>query len=173
MGMLFSQGQDVSIGAISIVGGEPLCPSDSVKFSVEIINNDGANPNDVQTDFFYFRVNGPINRAPSTYQISATANILPSSSQTLIFPDDFSSVAGSSLAPLDLSNPGGPYTITASITIPDDPDISNNVSTSLDIVVFTPATPKLESNKDPGNVICAGDPYFHYNTLFCYGNLHI
>ena len=68
MGMLFSQGQDVSIGAISIVGGEPLCPSDSVKFSVEIINNDGANPNDVQTDFFYFRVNGPINRAPSTYR---------------------------------------------------------------------------------------------------------
>ena len=57
---------------------------------------------------------------------------------------------------LDLSNPGGPYTITASITIPDDPDISNNVSTSLDIVVL--ATPKLESNKDPGNVICAGDP---------------
>ena len=75
MGMLFSQGQDVSIGAISIVGGEPLCPSDSVKFNVEIINNDGINNNDVEDDFFHFRVNGPIARAPSP--VSYTHLTLP------------------------------------------------------------------------------------------------
>ena len=63
----------------------------------------------------------------------------------------------SSLAPLNLSDPSAPYTITASITIPNDPDISNNVSTSLDIDVFTPAVPSLTSS-DGDNSICAGDP---------------
>ena len=58
----------------------------------------------------------------------------------------------------DLSTPVGPYTITASITIPNDPDLSNNVSTSLDIGVFTPAVPSLSSSADPDNIICAGDP---------------
>jgi len=60
-GILFSQ-QDVSLGIISLVGGEPLCPSDSVKFQVEITVN-GAPENDVDGDTFYFQVNGPISRA--------------------------------------------------------------------------------------------------------------
>ena len=49
------------------------------------------------------------------------------------------------MAPLDLSNHTGPYTITASITIPTDPDITNNVSTSLDINIFNPTTPDLQA----------------------------
>ena len=50
---------------------------------------------------------------------------------------------GEHFNPLDLSDPNGPYTITASITIPNDPDISNNVSTSLDIGINTPTNPTL------------------------------
>ena len=137
VGMLFSQ-QDISIGTISIVGGEPLCPSNSVKFSVDIRNNDGGVNNDVNNDLFYFQVNGPIPRASALYRIDATkfagdAVIEAGTSQAFIFPDHFKSEGGSSLANLDLSDPSAPYTITASITIPLDPDISNNVSTSLDI----------------------------------------
>ena len=63
MGILFSQ-QDISIGTISIVGGEPLCPTNSVKFNVEIKNAAGSGANDVNSDLFYFQVNGPIPRAP-------------------------------------------------------------------------------------------------------------
>ena len=140
-----------------------MCPSNSVKFSVDIRNNDGGINNDVDNDLFYFQVNGPISRAPALYRIDATkfagdAIIEAGTSQTFIFPDHFKSEGGSSLAPLDLSTPVGPYTITASITIPDDPDLSNNVSTSLDIGVFTPAVPSLSSSADPDNIICAGDP---------------
>ncbi|OUU47723.1 MAG: hypothetical protein CBC28_05345, partial [Flavobacteriaceae bacterium TMED68] len=156
MGMLFSQ-QDISIGTISIVGGEPLCPTNSVKFNVEIKNAAGSGANDVNSDLFYFQVNGPIPRAPALYRINVGANIADGGSQTFIFPDHFRAEGGSSLAPLDLSDPSAPYTITASITIPNDPDISNNVSTSLDIDVFTPAVPSLSSS-DGDNSICAGDP---------------
>ena len=53
-GYLFSQ-QDVSIGNITIVGGEPLCPTSSVKFQVEI-SVTGAPNNDVDGDVFYFQV---------------------------------------------------------------------------------------------------------------------
>ena len=41
-GQLFSQDEDISIENISIVGGEPLCPSSSVQFTVTIKNNDGT-----------------------------------------------------------------------------------------------------------------------------------
>ena len=147
VGILFSQ--DISIGTISIVGGEPACPSDSVNFQVQIVNN-GAADNDVNTDVFYFQVNGPINRPPSVYTIDQTkfagdAVIEASTSQNFIFPTHFSTVSGT-LTPLDLSNPTGPYTITASITIPGDTDISNNVSTSLNINIHTPVNPTLSSN---------------------------
>ena len=91
-------------------------------------------------------------------KFAGDAIIEAGTSQAFIFPDHFKSEGGSSLAPLDLSIPVGPYTITASITIPNDPDLSNNVSTSLDIGVFTPAVPSLSSSADPDNIICAGDP---------------
>jgi 2C-methyl-D-erythritol 2,4-cyclodiphosphate synthase len=155
VGVLFSQNQDVSIGAISIVGGEPLCPTDSVNFQV-VIANAGPGANDVNGDTFYFQVNGPIARAPAVYTINVAANIAAGGSQTFIFPNHFAAVAGASMSPLDLSDPSAPYTITASITIPADPDISNNVSTSLDIGVYTPVVPSLSSN-DGDNVICAGE----------------
>ena len=67
-------------------------------------------------------------------------NIAVGASRTLTYPDDFIPKVGSSMTTLDLSDPNGPYTITASITIPNDPDFSNNVSTSLDIGVHTPTT---------------------------------
>ena len=160
VGILFSQ--DISIGTISIVGGEPACPSDSVNFQVQIVNN-GAADNDVNTDVFYFQVNGPINRPPSVYTIDQTkfvgdAVIEAGTSQNFIFPTHFSTVSGT-LTPLDLSNPTGPYTITASITIPGDTDISNNVSTSLNINIHTPVNPTLSSNDDTPQspIICAGD----------------
>ena len=152
---MFSQNQDVSIGAISIVGGEPLCPTDSVNFQV-VIANAGPGANDVNGDTFYFQVNGPIARAPAVYTINVAANIAAGGSQTFIFPTHFAAVAGASMAPLDLSDPSAPYTITASITIPNDTDISNNVSTSLDIDVYTPVVPSLSSN-DADNSICAGE----------------
>ncbi len=155
VGILFSQNQDVSIGAISIVGGEPLCPTDSVNFQV-VIANAGPGANDVNGDTFYFQVNGPIARAPAVYTINVAANIAAGGSQTFIFPTHFSAVAGASMSPLDLSDPSAPYTITASITIPNDTDISNNVSTSLDIDVYTPVVPSLSSN-DADNSICAGE----------------
>ena len=122
MGFLFSQ-QDVSIGNISIVGGEPLCPTNSVKFQVEI-SVSGAPENDVDGDTFYFQVNGPIPRAAANYTIDGSAHpsgngrIANGTTKTFIFPDHFDSVGGSSMAPLDLSNFSGPYTITASITYP-------------------------------------------------------
>jgi hypothetical protein len=159
-GYLFSQ-QDVSIGNITIVGGEPLCPTSSVKFQVEI-SVTGAPNNDVDGDAFYFQVNGPIARAAANYTIDGSAHpsgngvIANGATKTFIFPDHFDSVAGSSMATLNLSDPSAPYTITASITIPADPDISNNVSTSLDIGVYTPVVPSLSSN-DGDNVICAGE----------------
>ena len=107
------------------------------------------------------------------YRINVGCNIADGGSQTFIFPDHFRSEGGSSLAPLDLSDPSAPYTITASITIPNDPDISNNVSTSLDIGVFTPAVPSLSSS-DGDNIICAGDPYyFHYHAIFSNSNIYI
>ena len=139
---MFSQNQDVSIGAISIVGGEPLCPTDSVNFQV-VIANAGPGANDVNGDTFYFQVNGPIARAPAVYTINVAANIAAGGSQTFIFPTHFAAVGGASMSPLDLSDPSAPYTITASITIPNDTDISNNVSTSLDIDVYTPVVPSL------------------------------
>ena len=170
-GISFSQSQDVSIETISIVGGEPLCPSDSVKFQVEIAVNT-APFNDVDDDTFYFEVNGPISRAAATYTISGTAHpsgdgqINNGASKTFIFPDHFEPVLGSSMAPLDLSNHTGPYTITASITIPSDPDITNNVSTSLDINIFNPITPDLSSSKGDTPSICAGEEIIFTITPF-------
>ena len=82
--------------------------------------------------------------------------LLAGGTQTFIFPTHFAAVGGASMSPLDFSDPSAPYTITASITIPSDPDISNNVSTSLDINVLTPAVPSLSSN-DADNSICAGE----------------
>ena len=160
-GIIFSQ-QDVSIGNISIVGGEPLCPTNSVKFQVEV-SVTGAPENDVDGDTFYFQVNGPIPRAAANYTIdgsshpSGNGRIANGTTKTFIFPDHFDSVGGSSMAPLDLSNFSGPYTITASITIPLDPDLSNNVSTSLDININTPANPILSSSKGNSPSICAGE----------------
>ena len=151
---MYSQ-QDISIGSISIVGGEPFCPSNSVNFQVEITNLSGS-PNDVNGDAFYFQVNGPISRVAAQYTINVAANILAGATQTFIFPTHFAAVGGASMSPLDFSDPSAPYTITASITIPSDPDISNNVSTSLDINVLTPAVPSLSSN-DADNSICAGE----------------
>ena len=94
-----------------------MCPSNAVKFSVDIRNNDGGINNDVDNDLFFFRVNGPIARAPALYRIDATkfagdAIIEAGTSQAFIFPDHFKSEGGSSLAPLDLSTPVGPYTIS-------------------------------------------------------------
>ncbi|MBF10677.1 MAG: hypothetical protein CMC63_00380, partial [Flavobacteriaceae bacterium] len=155
-GILFSQ-QDISIGTISIQGGEPLCPTNSVNFTIEIKNGPGLGANDVNNDIIYFQVNGPISRAPAQYRINVAANIPAGGSQTLIWPTNFAAVSGSSLTPLDLSDPSGPYTITASITIPNDPDLSNNTSSSLQIGVHTPTTYSLQSN-DADNSICAGDP---------------
>ena len=62
-GILFSQ-EDISIDNISIVGSSPICPSDSIQFTVTITNNDGVDLNDISNDDFYFEVNGPISRAP-------------------------------------------------------------------------------------------------------------
>ena len=160
-GHLFSQDEDISIENISIVGGEPLCPSNSVQFTVTIKNNDGAVANDISNDDFYFQVNGPIDRAPQFYSIrnDAAHNIGANASVVLTYPADFIPKAGSSTTTLDFSDHNGPYTITASITIPGDPDISNNVSTSLDIDIHNPTNPTLTSNDNtPQNpVICAGD----------------
>ena len=160
-GILFSQ-QDVSIGAISLVSGEPLCPSNSVKFQVEITVS-GAPENDVDGDTFYFQVNGPISRSAANYTIDGSAHpsgngrITNGATKTFIFPDHFDPVLGSSMSPLDLSDFSAPYTITASITIPLDPDLSNNVSTSLDININTPANPTLTSSKGNAPSICAGE----------------
>jgi len=159
-GTLFSQ-EDISIENISVVGSSPICPSDSVQFTVTIKNNDGVDPNDISNDDFYFQVNGPITRAPQFYTIrpDAAYNLAAGASVVLTYPTDFVPKVGSTTSTLDFSNPSGPYTITASITIPNDPDISNNVSTSLDIGVATPTTATLTSNKaSPLNpTICAGE----------------
>ena len=160
-GISFSQSEDISIDNISVVGTSPICPSDSVEFTVTITNNDGTDANDISNDDFYFQVNGPITRAPQFYTIRADAahNLLAGASVVLTYPDDFIPKVGSTTSTLDFSNPSGPYTITASITIPNDPDLSNNVSTSLDIGVVTPTTATLTSNKaSPLNpTICAGE----------------
>ena len=160
-GLLFSQDEDISIENISIVGGEPLCPSSSVQFTVTIKNNDGAVANDISNDDFYFQVNGPINRAPQFYTIrnDGAHSIGAGASIVLTYPADFIPKAGSSTTTLDFSDHNGPYTITASITIPGDPDVSNNVSTSLDIGIHNPTNPTLTSNDDTPQapVICAGD----------------
>ena len=169
-GILFSQ-QDISIGNISIVGGEPLCPTNSVKFQVEI-SVTGSPNNDVDGDVFYFQVNGPISRAAANYTIDGSAHpsgnglINNGSTKTFIFPDHFDPVLGSNMSPLDLSDFSGPYTITASITIPLDPDLSNNVSTSLDININTPANPTLSSNKGNTPSICAGEDIIFTITPF-------
>ena len=160
-GQLFSQDEDISIENISIVGGEPLCPSSSVQFTVTIKNNDGAVANDISNDDFYFQVNGPINRAPQFYTIrnDGSHNLAAGASIVLTYPEDFVPKAGSSTTTLDLSDHNGPYTITASITIPGDPNLSNNVSTSLDIGVATPTTATLTSNNATPltPTICAGE----------------
>ena len=112
-GTLFSQ-EDISIDNISVVGSSPICPSDSVQFTVTITNNDGVDQNDISNDDFYFQVNGPINRAPQFYTIRADAahNIGAGASIILTYPDDFIPKVGSTTSTLDFSNPSGPYTLT-------------------------------------------------------------
>ena len=150
-GILFSQNQDVAIGTISIQGGEPLCPTDSAKFTIEIKNNGPVGNNDIQTDIIYFQVNGPIPRAPAQYRVNVVADIAVGASRTLTWPTDFIPVGGASMTPLDLSDSSGPYTITASITIPNDTDLSNNVSTSLQIGVHNTLVLELRVHR-PQNV---------------------
>ena len=156
-GVLFSQNQDISLESIGIDGGEPLCPTNSANVTFVIKNNGPVGNNNIQSDIIYFQVNGPIPRAPAQYRVNVVADIAVGASRTLTWPTDFTAVGGASMTPLDLSDPNGPYTITASITIPNDPVLSNNTSTSLQIGVHSPTTYVLQSN-DPDNSICAGDP---------------
>ena len=53
-GIIFSQ-QDVSIGNISIVGGEPICPSRFCKISSEISVTGAPDANDVEMMIFIFK----------------------------------------------------------------------------------------------------------------------
>ncbi|MGB1554721.1 MAG: hypothetical protein ACPHDX_01305, partial [Flavobacteriaceae bacterium] len=151
---LFSQ--DVAIGNIVVGGGGSFCPSNDVSFTVEIIDIAGGG-NDISNDRFYFEVNGPINRAAANYEIKGGKNIGPGGTIVLTYPDDFIPLFGATTSTLDFSDDGGPYTLTASISIDVDTDLSNNVSTVLDIDVYDIVTPILSSNKDPGNLICADE----------------
>ena len=145
-GVLFSQNQDISLESIGIDGGEPLCPTNSANVTFVIKNNGPVGNNNIQSDIIYFQVNGPIPRAPAQYRVNVVADIAVGASRTLTWPTDFTAVGGASMTPLDLSDPNGPYTITASITIPNDPVLSNNTSTSLQIGVHSPTTYVLQSN---------------------------
>ena len=154
---IFSQ-VDVATTNVSIVGGEPFCPNDNVSFDITFTNNNTVIEN-IDGDVVRIFVNGPNPTAAFNATVSSTGGFnIPASpapnTLTLRYPRDFNPP----LSGIDFSVPGI-YTITVSMTVAGDTDITNDVFTLTDIDVYTPATPVLSSTVSgvSTNSVCQGD----------------
>ena len=135
---LFSQ--DIEVSNVLIVGGEPLCPDDSVSFDITFTNKTAA-PEVIDNRLINVFVNGPNPTPLFSPQIDPAVAAVPGSGAlTIRYPDDFVGAP----AAIDFSVPGI-YSLTVSLTVPGDTDPSNDVFNLLDIDVYTPAIPSLES----------------------------
>ena len=139
---IFSQ-DDIGITNISIVGaaaGPSLCPNDEVSIDLTFANTKGAP----------YTLDGKTVRIFTTHTSNATAafnavidnggRIVPAAGNLILrYPRDFTVATA-----LDLSV-HGIYTITASITVLNDDDSSNDVFALNNITAYTPTDSALSS----------------------------